>query len=164
MYYSEFLWLKVAEMQLKSASANTLGWVVISYPLLHNKSPNYPKLSSLRLLFRTVSVNQDFGSDLSGSFASGSLMKLKSRCQLTSITERLVWGWRTHFPGGSLTWLLAGDLTILPHGFLHRAAGVFSQYVGWFSLDGAIQASKAEAGWYNLWLELRYLWVGGGGW
>lgn len=38
----------MAEMQHKSASADDLEWAVYYDLMLHNKSPNYPKYSSLK--------------------------------------------------------------------------------------------------------------------
>lgn len=127
--------------------------------MLCKKLPNHSKFGSLKQLLCTVCVDQDLGSGIAHSSASGSLMKLKSRCQLAFRHLEAWLGLEDPFP----KWLsymagkrvLATRWPILPHGSLHRAALVSSQYVGWFSSDGAIQESKAEAAWYNFMAEIK---------
>lgn len=43
------------------------------------------------------------------------------------------WGWMIHFQDGTLTGLLPGGLSSLPHGPLHRALWVSSWHGGWLS-------------------------------
>lgn len=64
----------------------------------------------------------------------------------------------------SWCWLLAGGPAVLPYGFLHRIAWVFSQWVGWFFPEQAIQESKAEQLDPILQLGFRSPCIGKGGW
>lgn len=96
-----------------------------NYLLLYNNYPETYQLKTTNIYHITVSVNQEFGYDLSGWFwlkvSCEVAIKMLARAEVISRLHR---GWRICFQDGALLWLLedglsslllSEDLSPLPH-------------------------------------------------